>query len=105
MGNNPFDPISKEEQKRRGQELIEIQQKIKKTVQTAAECLSDERFVKYREEVKAAREGLIKIIKQNSDTDPIRFAFLAKACISKVDVLDMIIELVEKDLRRKPNAA
>ena len=100
MANNPFDPISKEEQKRRAQELLDTQNKIKKTVETAAACLIDERFLKYREDVKSAREGLIVVMKQNSDPDPLRFAFMAKACLAKIDVLDMIIDLVEKDLRK-----
>lgn len=99
--SNPFAPKTKEELEREEQEKQALEKKIKEVAEAAQSCLSDERFIKYRQAVKAAREGLIDVMKRNSEPDPIKFALFCKACLSKIDAWDMIIELVEKDSKKK----
>lgn len=100
MDNNPFGTVSKEEIKKKEAEAKAVEGKIKKVVEDARACLNSTIFLKYKESAKEAREGLIKLMKINSDIEPLRFAFFAKACLAKIDVFDMILEEPEKDSKK-----
>ena len=100
MDNNPFRNLTKEEVKRNEEEARRVELKIKTAVESARACFASTSFAKYRDDVKEAREGLIKLMKLNGETDPIKFAFFCKACLSKIDAFDMMIEEIEKDVKR-----
>jgi hypothetical protein len=99
--DNVFRTPTKDEIKKREEEKKVIETKLKKVVEDAQACLSSTVFAKYRESVKEAREGLIKLMKINSEPDPVKFAFFAKACLVKIDAFDMMLEEVEKDSKKK----
>ena len=97
---NPFRTKNKEEVAREALEAKRIADSISKTVQDAAACLNSSVFLKYKESVKKSREALIKIMQKSSEPDPVKFAFLCKACLSKIDALDMILDEVEHDSKK-----
>lgn len=99
--DNLFRTKTKEEIKKEEAEKKAIELKTKKVVEDAQACLSSTVFAKYKESLKVAREGLIKLMKMNSDPDPVKFAFFCKACLSKLDAFDMMLEEVEKDAKKK----
>ncbi len=99
--DNPFRVRSKEEIKRAEQEAQELTKKINKVAEDARACLNSGVFAKYRDSVKEAREGLIRLMKMNSDPDPVKFAFFCKACLSKIDAFDMMIEEINKDAKKE----
>jgi len=99
--DNVFRTKTKEEIKKEEAEKKAIEIKLKKVVEDAQACLSSTVFTKYRESVREAREGLIKLMKMNSEPDPIKFAFFCKACLVKIDAFDMMLEEVEKDSKKK----
>jgi hypothetical protein len=97
---NPFRTKSAQELEKESEIKKSIENKIKKTIELAGKCLSSSDFAKYRDSVKESREGLIKLMKANIDSDPLKFAFLAKACLAKIDVFDQLIEEVESDAKK-----
>lgn len=98
---NPFYNPTKEEIKKDEAERKAIELKNQKVVEDAQACLSSTVFAKYRESLKVAREGLIKLMKMNNEPDPVKFAFFCKACLVKIDAFDMMLEEVEKDSKGK----
>lgn len=98
---DPFRNKSKEEIKKEALEKETLVKKITKVTEDAHACLNSTVFAKYRESVKEAREGLIKMMKINPEPDPVRFAFFCKSCLSKIDAFDMMIEEVEKDSKKE----
>ena len=100
MGNNPFSNKTKEELKKEALEKEALVKKINQVAEDAHACLNSTVFAKYKDSVKEAREGLIKLMKASSEPDPVKFAFLCKACLSKIDAFDMMIEEVEKDSKK-----
>jgi len=101
MADNPFYPKSKQEKDREEKERKDLEERLKAVAETAHTCLSDERFLKYRQAVYEARESLIDMMKRNQEGDPVKFALFCKAALSKIDAWDMIIDMVEKDARRR----
>lgn len=99
MKDNPFRKKNKSEIEKETQEAKRIADKIAKTIESAKKCLASTDFAKYRESVQESREGLIKLMKMNMDADPLKFAFMAKACLAKIDVFDQLIEEVEHDAK------
>lgn len=97
---DPFRNKDKEELKKEALEKEAIAKKIAKAAEDARECLNSTIFAKYRDSVKEAREGLIWLIKKNAEPDPVKFAFFAKACLSKIDAFDMMLEEIEKDSKK-----
>ena len=94
---NRFRNKTKDEIKQEALEQAALAKKIATVVDDAHACLNSTVFAKYKESVKEAREGLIKLMKMNAEPDPVKFAFFCKACLSKIDAFDMMIEEVEKD--------
>lgn len=98
---DPFRNKSKIEIQKEAEETKKIVAKIARVIEDAKACLNSTTFAKYRESVKEAREGLIKLMKLSTEPDPVKFAFFAKACLSKIDVFDMMLDEVEKDGKRE----
>ena len=98
---NPYSPLSKQEIKEKEQERKNIEAKIKATAEIGSACLSDAKFQKYREEFYKLKDKALKFMANYSDPDPIKDAFLLRAWINKLDVLQMLIDMVEKDTKRR----
>ena len=97
---NPFKPKTKEDIKREAQEKEELAKKIAQVGENARACLNSFIFAKYKESVKEAREGLITLMKKNTEPDPVKFALFAKACLAKIDAWDQMVEEVERDSKK-----
>ena len=97
---DPFRNKDKKELAREAEESKRIADKIARVIEDAQSCLNSTTFAKYRESVKEAREGLIKLMKLSTEPDPVKFAFFAKTCLSKIDVFDMMLDEVEKDSKK-----
>jgi hypothetical protein len=101
MRRNPYKKITEEEKLKKEAQQREIEAKIKGTAKLGRECLSDDKFKKYRDSYIQSREMIISLMKQNNESDPIKFAFFCKACLSKLDGMDMLLDLVDKDAKRR----
>lgn len=98
---NPFRKKTPEEEVKRLQAQRELEEKLKEVAQLGRDCLSDERFKRYKEAYIKARELLIKKLLENTEPDPIKYAFFAKSYLSKLDGMGMLIEAVEKDAKKE----
>ena len=98
--DNPFRTPTAEEKKKKEDAERDAKLKLKQAAEDAKALLNSGASDKYRLSQMEARESLIKLMKLNDDPDPLRFAFFAKACLSKIDVLDIILEEVEKDAKK-----
>jgi len=77
-----------------------VEARIRQTAETGSALLADERFIKYKDQFIEAREDCIKYLSGCTEADPIKFALIAKACLAKIDVLAMLIDIAEVDARR-----
>jgi len=98
---NYFREPTKEEKDKKQAELKSIQDNIKRVAKLGRDCLDDAKFKKYKDEYIILREKLLSLMKTYADPDPIKDAFFLRACISKIDVFDTMIESIKKDAKKK----
>ena len=101
MRRNPYKPLSVEEKLKLENKDKEIESKLKAIAESAKICLDNPVFKVYKDKLIAGRELVIKSMKENTESDPVKYAFFMKACITRIDTLDMLLEVVEKDARKK----
>lgn len=102
---NVFNTPTKEDIKKAEEEKKLLDQKVKQVAEAARAMLASSDFAKYKETVREAREDMIKLMKLHSGDDPLKFAFFAKSCLSKIDAWDMLSEEIEKDARKDKHAS
>jgi len=95
-----FKAPTKEETEKRDRDLRALEAQTKRVAQLGAECLSDTKFKKYLAEVSALRDRYISAMKEFANPDPVKDAFFLRTCLSKIDVFDMLLDLVKKDIRK-----
>lgn len=98
--DNPFRSKSKKELEQEAIDKKAAEEKFQKAVDAAKTCLASKDFAIFKETAFEAREALIRTMIDNMDTDPLKFAFMAKTCLAKIDVLDQIIVDVNLAARR-----
>lgn len=98
---NPYKPLSAEEKVKQETKDKEMESKLRAIAEGAKLCLDNPIFKSYKDKLVVGRELIIKSMKENTEGDPIKYAFFMKACITRIDTLDMLLEVVEKDARRK----
>lgn len=103
MASNPYvydkAKIAQQEASR-----LELEAKIKAVTETGRLCLDNPLFKRYKDAHLSCREYIIKLMKENVEPDPVKFAFFMKSCIAKIDTLDMLLDAVSKDASRKVKA-
>lgn len=99
MGRNPYEPLSEEEKVRIEAEKKELSERTKAVIKLASECLGDEKFKKYREELEKLKSDTFRHLKDPIDPDPIKDAHYLRACINTIIVLDMLLNAPGKDIK------
>jgi len=101
MRRNPYKPLSAEEKLKQENKEKDIELRLKAITDRAKLCLDNPIFKDYKDGLAKGRELIIKSMKENAEGDPVKYAFFMKACITRIDTLDMLLEVVEKDARKK----
>jgi hypothetical protein len=99
--HNPYRLESPEDRKKKIAKDIEIKNNIKAMTQAARECLSDDRFKKYRAEYEKGRATIMKLLAETSFGNPVDDAFFMRVCLAKLTVIGELLERVEIDAKRE----
>lgn len=96
---NPFSfvPLSEDEKNEQVRTQKEIAERIKATVDAAANCLNSDLFAKYRKEYAEAERGLIEIGIRLNLTNPAAYAVAAHNIFTNIKILKMLGDSVTKD--------
>jgi len=86
---------------KRKAELENIEKNIQAIAEIGSNCLGDIKFKKYRTEYEKLREQLLDFMIVYANPDPIQDGYFLRACISKLGVLKIMIDSVQKDVKRK----
>lgn len=99
MGKQSFKPLTEEQKLTKENFKKEIEVKKLAVLKLASECLADPKFKKYREEFEAFRKTVFKYMAEPINSDPAQDAHYLRACINTVNVLDMLIGKVKRDIK------
>ncbi len=102
MRKNPYRPLTPEEKLSQEAVALKIKAEVKAVAELGKKCLDNPLFKKYQDRSKQCKELILKAMKENTEPDPIKYALFMKACISKIDVLDMLLEDITKDAKKEP---
>ena len=86
---------------KRKAELENIEKNIKAIAEIGSNCLGDAKFKKYRTEYEKLRNQLLDFMIVYANPDPIQDGFFLRACLSKLGILKILLDGVEKDVKRK----
>lgn len=101
--HNPYVKKSEEEKLKEAKAMQAIDRSLQRVADTARELLSDERYVKYKNEYDEAREKIMEILIENKISDPMARLSFQDACLAKLAGLKMIFSSAYKDkLKRAP---
>ena len=96
-----FGPLSAEKIAERKNELENIEKNIKAIAEIGSNCLGDIKFKKYRSEYEKLREQLLDFMIVYANPDPIQDGFFLRACISKLGILKIMLDGVQKDVKKR----
>jgi hypothetical protein len=96
-----FGALSAEKLAERKADLEAIEKNIKAIAQIGSDCLGDIKFKKYRAEYEKIREEIIDFMMVYANPDPIQDGHFLRACVSKLSILKIMIDGVQKDVKRK----
>jgi hypothetical protein len=99
LQNNPYRSETPKDIANKKAETKKINDMIRGAAEQGRLCLDDDKFKKYRVQCAAVREELISMLKRNVEVDPAKFGGFAKTCICKIDVLDMLLDLIDNDAK------
>lgn len=99
--SNPYEPLSEEQKLKIENEKKAIEAKKANVIKLAAECLADQKFARYREAYEDLRKTAMKSLSDRVNPNPAEDAHFLRACINTILVLDMLLELPQKDLKRE----
>jgi len=97
---NPYEPLSVKEKLAKEQDRKDIAHRIASVTKTAAECLDDPKFKKYKDEFEAMRRDILAKLHEPMFPDPTQDAYYLRACMNTILILEQIITKPEKDTRR-----
>jgi len=98
---NPYRLENTEERKKRLTAEAEVRAKLKVIADRARECLADERFIKYREEFTRGKDAILRLMIENTNPDPVMDAFFLRSCLVKIQVLNELLDRVERDTKKE----
>lgn len=96
-----FGPLSAERIAQHKADLETIEKNIKAIAEIGSNCLGDIKFKKYRTEYEKLRDQLLDFMMVYANPDPIQDGHFLRACISKLGVLKILLDGVQKDVKRK----
>lgn len=96
-----FGPLTAEKVQKQKDELESIEKNIKAIAEIGSNCLGDIKFRKYRAEYEKIREELLDFMMVYANPDPVQDGYFLRACLSKLSVLKILIDGVQKDVKRK----
>jgi len=99
MIQNPFRNLEADEIARKQKEKAEIEERVKTLNESAKHILSSQDALKYRKDLEEATHEIIRLMINNTETDPIKFYCFAKACLLKLDAHYTILESISHDAR------
>ena len=100
MPNNPYAELTPQEIKKREQEKKDIETRIKAVAEIGRRCLDNPDFKKYKNEFEILRTKALKFMTTYADPDPIKDAFLIRAWLNKLDILQLLLEMPSTDLKK-----
>ena len=100
MLRNPYDPVTPED-KAKAEKLKQEQEKARREAEDLAnQCLTDEKFVKYRNRYILLEKLTVDRLIEYNDPDPIQFAFNVRRTIDELRQLRLLITSVERDAKK-----
>jgi len=100
MPKTPYAPLSKKERvaSEKNKEAIQTQSKI--TLDRAAECLADPKFIDCKEQVEKLMNLAFEGLAQRMDPDPIKDAHCLRAYINTILSLRVIVKTPENIIKK-----
>ena len=95
-----FQEPTKEELEKRKKEHEDIEKRIKVIAKLGNECLSENKFQKYKTEFEKCKEKLLDFMIAYADPEPIKDAFFLRSALGQMKILKMFIDMINKDVRR-----
>jgi len=103
---SPFGVETTETKFAREKKRQQAQERLKSSIEHAKKCINNADFIKYKQEYEDAREKIINMLIDYSETipqDPIQYAFIVKSQLDKLGSLRHLLKDVESTANRKVN--
>ena len=97
MAYNPFRSKSKIDVIREANEKKVVDGEFGKVIDNAKHLLSSEWGIKYKNDLEATKDALIRYCLRNVNPDPVKDAFMLRTALAKLAVIYDILERIETD--------
>lgn len=92
FGNKTSQEVLKE-----AKEKAIVAEKTQKISQDAKAILATGIAIKYRDDIDMATKDIVRLMISNTESDPVKFAFFCKTCLSKLSVHYELLDAINRD--------
>ena len=95
-----FKPKTQKELELREAELSILKLKADDIINNAKKCLSDDKFIKYKEMLKMDERSIIEALFKYEDIDPVKYSFNVRTLLHDLQRARWLVRSVEIDAKR-----